>query len=239
MRRDRKIIMGIRQPNNIKPYIEVDVESIKDKPKSEMTNEQTKILDEKDKFKAEFAQKLSNIHLRHIFEAIKKINNGQGSIPDPAKSKEKKEAFDLKEKRIREIGRLDPALENAMGTTELQKQEKLMQEESLFSDNLSDMSIDQDPILKHISGAFEKVRQQVDQVGSKYYTQKTTSAKNSSSTWALRRKSRGPNQQSDAENMHSVSSAQERGKFLERKKSGQLKKDLNRGDTLGTLENAL
>ena len=54
-----------------------------------------------------------------MFEAIKKMNKGQGTIPDPAKSKEKKLAFDYKEKKVKEVGRQDPVLENAIGQSSL------------------------------------------------------------------------------------------------------------------------
>ena len=61
----------------------------------------------------------------HMFETIKKMNKGQGTILDPSKSKEKKEVFDIKEKRIKDVGRLDPVIENALGQAPLKKQEVL------------------------------------------------------------------------------------------------------------------
>ena len=123
--------MAIRQPNSILGYIETDLEAIKGEPRNKLPYASRHILDEKDKFKERFASKLDIIILKHMYEAIKKMNKGQGTILDPAKSKEKKATFDYKEKKIKEVGRQDPVLENAIGKSSLM--EDLKREHSNMS----------------------------------------------------------------------------------------------------------
>ena len=95
-----------------------------------MTPAQWKIIQAKNKFKTEFAQKLSIIHLKHMFETIKKMNKGVGLILDPNNSKDKMRAFKLREKRNKEMGRMDPCLENVIGNAMLKKKDLMIGDNS-------------------------------------------------------------------------------------------------------------
>jgi len=77
------------------------------------------ILEKKDRFQKEFAEKLDLIILKYMFDCIRKMNKGQGTILDPGKSKEKKAAFDEREKKVKDQGTQDPVLENALALAEV------------------------------------------------------------------------------------------------------------------------
>ena len=62
-----------------------------------------RIIIQKEKFRNEFAQRLSIIKLKYIFEVIK-LNSDKYSILDPARFKEKKEMLEQKENKNKKMG---------------------------------------------------------------------------------------------------------------------------------------
>lgn len=126
MRRERKMIMVIKNANSVKEYVLTDIQMYKPvtgyvshKDKANMfqimqdrleanLREQNlpaitqRIILQKEKFRNEFAQRLSIIKLKYIFEVIKK-NSDKYSILDPARFKEKKEILEQRESKNRKL----------------------------------------------------------------------------------------------------------------------------------------
>ena len=138
-----------------------------------------KVISDKDAFRKDMTQHLAIIKLTYMFDTIKKMpihSSQQGkkpSILDPGRFKEKKNTLDVREKRIKEKGLLEIGLIGENGTVGAGFDMKLSQRggglddgTKYSDDDLGEEEIEPeiDPMLKHIAGVFDKVKQEIDKV---------------------------------------------------------------------------
>ena len=195
IRRERKIAMSIKDASQIKEYISQDLDEvnqfrireyneweyekmIREVDKLKFSETLKKIIHDKDMFRKDMTQHLAIIKLTYMFDTIKRMpihQSQQGkkpSILDPGRFKEKKDNLDQREKRIKEKGLLEIGLIGENGSVGAGFDMKFSQrglEEEHDSDDLGEqeIEIEVDPMLKHITGVFDKLKTEIDRVGAR------------------------------------------------------------------------
>lgn len=98
LRRDRKIIMSIKDPVAIKDYVEIDLNDEFDTPQKQA------ILQQKQKFKKELALNLSIIKVDYFYKSLLKLSEGKATCLDPKRFIEKNKILENRERLLKEQG---------------------------------------------------------------------------------------------------------------------------------------
>ncbi len=101
MRRERKILLAIRDSNYVKEYIKIDLQK-EHKEGEELSPHHKKVLHDKTHFKQLLAQKLDLMQLTFFYDMLNKRH--KATILDPNRFQSEKEKHDEVERKQKEEG---------------------------------------------------------------------------------------------------------------------------------------
>ena len=180
--RDRKIMMVIKDLNQIKEYIKIDLNDDSKSP------EKLRIIQEKQDYHKELANKLGKLQVNYMFKTINNLSEFKATCLDPRRFFEKQDALEVKEKNLKSQGiNCNGHDDEMMG---LLQRKFTIQQNGIFSEKSESLSDDdskksstddeEEPMLRFLAQSYLNIRREIAEIGAQVIQKvKGMSAENS------------------------------------------------------------